>query len=129
MHALRPRELVVACPQRQSVPRRHCPPQPTPRTRKALTELAQTDAPPTILHARPRERGVEVVAPVEEHRPGMQFIDDTEERSLGRGGVRPDRGGKSVGRVVHQRDGFFVRVDFLDADDGAEGFFLWVMGG
>ena len=95
---------------------------------EALTELAQAHAAPAVLDARPRERGVEVVAPVEEHSPGMEFIDDPEERDLGRGGVRPDGSGEPVGGVVHQRDGFFVRVDFLDADDRAEGFFLLAEG-
>jgi hypothetical protein len=39
--------------------------------------------------------------------------------------ARPDAGSEAVPRVVHELDSLIVVADALDANDGAEGFFLW----
>lgn len=92
-----------------------------------LTELAQTDPPPAVLHARPRERRVQEVAAVQKHGARLQLVREAQESLLRVGvrvGVCPHRGGETVGRVVHERERLIVRVNFLDADDRAEGLFL-----
>ena len=94
---------------------------------EALTELAQAHAAPAVLDAGPRERGVEVVAAVEEDGAGVELVDHVQERLL-RGGVscrvRPHGCSEPVRRVVHERDRLDVGRDLLDADHGSEGFFL-----
>ena len=108
VHRLRPRQLVVSyrTPRMISSPVHNIANATT-----ALTKLAQTNAPPAVLHARPRERGVEVVAPVQEHRARLQLLHDREERLLGlrvRRGVRPHGRREPVRRVVHECDRLVV---------------------
>ena len=92
-----------------------------------LTELAQADAPPTILHAGPRESWVEGVTPVQEHRAGVEFVDQVQEGLLRCGvarRIRPYGRCESVWRVVHQCDRLNIRSNLLDANHGPERLFL-----
>ncbi len=64
--------------------------------------------------------GIEIVAAVHIHGAGLDFAADP----LGSVHVLgPDRCGKTVGRVIHQPDGFLVVANFHDADHRTEGLF------
>src|SRR4051812_22853004 len=70
-----------------------------------------------VLHARPGEQRIEVVAAVHEERAGLDLRADAEGPLLVAG---PDSRGQAVGAVVHQPDGLVVVGHLLDADDRAE---------
>ena len=90
---------------------------------KKLTKLAQRHTPPTILHPRPGQRRVQVIASVQKDGARFQIIHHVFERNLVLG---PDGRREAIGRIVHQREGFGVGRDGLDADDGTECFFLFI---
>lgn len=86
MHRLRPRQLIIP-------------------------KHTETNAPATVLHPRPRERRIEVVAAVQEHGASLQLVDNVEERLLRPGvllSVRPYRRCETVGRVIHECNRFHV---------------------
>lgn len=68
----------------------------------------QTDAPAGVLDSGPRQRRVEVIAPVHEYRSGVNLVDQTCERGFV---SRPDARRQAVCRVVNQSQGFVVALD------------------
>lgn len=85
-----------------------------------IPKLTQRTTPTRILHTDPSKRRIQIITSVHEPSPCLDLVSNPQGRIRILG---PDRSRESEIGIVHEVDGFLVRVDAHDADDGTEGFF------
>jgi hypothetical protein len=76
------------------------------------SKCAEAHPPSAVFHATPRQRGIQVIASVEENCTTLKRVDDVLEFwRVGGVGSGPNRRGEAVFRVIHELDSFFIRID------------------
>src|SRR6266540_1408635 len=88
-----------------------------PRQR-LVPEAGERAAASGVLHARPRQRRIEIITAIQVPRAGINTVPDADGRI---GITRPDRRRQPISTVVHQRDRLVIALYGHDSDHGAEG--------